>query len=92
MKERVLSQENQKSLTDGASFTKLESIRQRYLNTRSSSISDDPGLVICERFWKTVWTVVEDASMAPHQANLLWMLLEYGPEVLKEHRNVKRWY
>lgn len=93
MKERVLSQENQRYSKDGLSSTKLESIRQRYLNVSSSVSLKDPGLVMCNELMKMIWWIFDDIPMNPHKIGPeLWILLTQGPEVLKQHRNIPEYY
>ena len=81
-----MSQENQKSLKDGSISTKVVDFRQQFLETKSSKTSDDPGLVICREFWYFLWSELDFPSRPIKDHKELWILVKYGPEVLKRHR------
>lgn len=89
MKEKVLSQENLKSSKDGLTSTKVVDFREQFLEERSSKISSDPGLEICETLVWMIGALLDlHFKKLPHrEAKELWILMNYGSEVLKEHRD-----
>ena len=87
MKEKALSQENQKSSKDGTISTKVESTRQRFINPWSRRSSEDPGVEICRRLcFMLINLGIMEYSVYPYTYRELWILLTQDSETLKEHR------
>ena len=91
MKEKALSQENLECLMDGMNSTKLESIRQLYLNVRSQAISEDHGLMMCRSLIQIVSELACPMNLTKDSVEL-WIRLQHGPEVLKGHRDASTTY
>ena len=89
MKEKVLSQENQASLMDGLTSTKVVDFRQLYLETHSSKISEDHGMVICRKMVTLISELICPMKATKDSAGL-WILLTRGPDTLATHRNPLR--
>ncbi len=87
MKEKALKQKSQKTSKDGLTYIKPESTKELYRSTRSEGISKDLGLVMCEKMIFFIRHVM-DCPMRPYgNSTELWILLNYGPEQLKKHRD-----
>ena len=86
-KEKALSQENQKSLTDGLTSTKVIDFREQFLKEKSSKTSSDPGLILCNSIHYFIWILIGGNNMKHRQARELWILHTQGKEAIRKHRS-----
>jgi hypothetical protein len=50
-------------------------------------------VAICQQFLLTLSRLeLHEYSTYPYPHKELWILLKYGPDALKQHRNVPRYY